>query len=400
MDAGIAAAARALDIGEPLAALAYVAARSDAAALALRGVAMARLGELGAARADLRRAVRAFGDDRRARARCTVAAAEIALAMRDLARSSDLAEAIEELDRAGDARNAAWAKLVAARRAIVLGRLDEAETWLARVRDGDLPPVLSAVRSLADLEVALRGLDATRARAAMARAEAFAASTGMPALEAEIERAGQALSQVVARIRTREGVRDARLVELGALAESGALVVDACRRRIVHGPIARDLRTRPALFALLRTLAVAHPAGAPRPRLARELFGARRPDASHRSRLRVEVSRARQLLRGLGGIVATEDGFRLDVDRPIAIVELPDDLEGGDVLALLESGGAWTASSLAAALGCGLRRVQRALRGLLANGRVCPNGRGRARRWTAAPRIASRLLLPGLLLVR
>jgi hypothetical protein len=85
MDALITAAARALAAGDPLGALNRVALRDDAPALALRGIAMAQLGDLDRAKALVRRAARAFGPQEAvARARCVVAEAEIALASRDL----------------------------------------------------------------------------------------------------------------------------------------------------------------------------------------------------------------------------------------------------------------------------------------------------------------------------
>ena len=61
MDSLITAAARALAIGDPLEALNKVALRDDAPALALRGIAMAQLGELARAKALVKRAARAFG---------------------------------------------------------------------------------------------------------------------------------------------------------------------------------------------------------------------------------------------------------------------------------------------------------------------------------------------------
>ena len=61
MDPLITAAARALAAGDPLGALKRVALRDDAPALALRGIAMAQLGDLVRAKALLRRAARAFG---------------------------------------------------------------------------------------------------------------------------------------------------------------------------------------------------------------------------------------------------------------------------------------------------------------------------------------------------
>ena len=82
MDALIAAAARALAAGDTLGALKRVALRNDPPALALRAVAMARLGELSRARELLRRAIRGFGPrEAVARARCVVADAEVALAL-------------------------------------------------------------------------------------------------------------------------------------------------------------------------------------------------------------------------------------------------------------------------------------------------------------------------------
>jgi len=85
MDGLITAAARALAAGDPLSALNQVALRDDAPALALRGIAMAQLGDLVRANALLRSATRAFGPSETvARARGVVAEAEIALASRDL----------------------------------------------------------------------------------------------------------------------------------------------------------------------------------------------------------------------------------------------------------------------------------------------------------------------------
>src|SRR5205085_2294959 len=85
MDSLITAAARALAAGDPLGALNRIALRDDAPALALRGIAMAQLGDLVRAKTLLRRAARAFGPKEAvARARCVVAEADIALVSRDL----------------------------------------------------------------------------------------------------------------------------------------------------------------------------------------------------------------------------------------------------------------------------------------------------------------------------
>jgi len=75
VDSLIAAAARALAAGDVLGALKRVALREDPPALALRGIAMAQLGEHPRARELLRRAGRGFGaHEETARARCIVAA--------------------------------------------------------------------------------------------------------------------------------------------------------------------------------------------------------------------------------------------------------------------------------------------------------------------------------------
>src|ERR1051325_7450377 len=85
MDSMITAAARALAAGDPIGALKRVALRDDAPALALRGIAMAPLGDLARGKALLRRAARTFGPKEAvARARCVVAEVEIALVSRDL----------------------------------------------------------------------------------------------------------------------------------------------------------------------------------------------------------------------------------------------------------------------------------------------------------------------------
>src|SRR5882762_1232049 len=111
MDSLITAAARALSTGDALNALNFIALRDDAPALALRGIAMAQLGDLARARTLLRRAARAFGPrEAIARARCVVAEAEIALVSRDLgwpAKPLDAAQTA--LERNGDCANAAHA---------------------------------------------------------------------------------------------------------------------------------------------------------------------------------------------------------------------------------------------------------------------------------------------------
>src|SRR5262245_46724609 len=132
MDSLITAAAQALAAGDPFGALNRVALRDDPPALALRGIAMAQLGDLERARALLRRAGRGFGPSEAvARARCVLAEAEIAFVSRDLGwPEAALANARTVLERHGDRPNAAHARCLALRRLLLLGRLDELELVL------------------------------------------------------------------------------------------------------------------------------------------------------------------------------------------------------------------------------------------------------------------------------
>src|SRR4029453_7166458 len=134
MDSLIAAAARALVAGDALAALQCVGLGDAPPALALRGIAMAQLGEHPRARELLRRAARAFGaHEELSRARCVVAEAEVALAMRDLRGSArPPAAASAALEARADRANALHSRLIAVRRLLLLGRLDEAASALAR----------------------------------------------------------------------------------------------------------------------------------------------------------------------------------------------------------------------------------------------------------------------------
>src|SRR5215831_20352139 len=144
MDLLIADAARALAAGDPLGALKRVALRGDAPALALRGIAMAQLGDFVRAKNLLRSAVRAFGPkDAVARARCVVAEAEIALASRDLASPAKTLDAARAtLEKHGDRLNAAHARYLEIRRLVLIGRLKEAEQALGRLEPDAVPPPL------------------------------------------------------------------------------------------------------------------------------------------------------------------------------------------------------------------------------------------------------------------
>ena len=400
MDSLIAAAARALAAGDPIGALKRVALRDDPAALALRGIAMAQLGDLVRARALLRRAARAFGPKEvLARARCILAEAEIAFASRDLrwpARMLETARAM--LEAHGDLMNVAHARLLELRRLLLVGRLDEAEDVLAGLDPAPLPPTSRTIYELVAAGIAIRRLRTKAARAALARAHRAAREAAIPALTAEVDSTVLLLNTPAARLIAQGAERLLLLEEVEALLASKALVVDACRHVVRDARAVVSLARRPVLFTLARALGEAWPADVARDTLVARAFGARRADESHRARLRVEVGRLRAVLRPLARVSATEQGFALAPRRARTVVVLaqPVDDEHSAVLACLGDGESWSSSALALALGTSQRSVQRALESLAAAGKVQAVGRARARRWMTPPPpgFTTTLLLP------
>jgi hypothetical protein len=400
MDSLITAAARALAAGDPLGALNRVALRNDAPALALRGIAMAQLGDLVRAKTLLRSAARAFGPKEAvARARCVVAEAEIALVSRDLgwpAKTLDAARVT--LEAHGDRLNAAHARYLEVRRLLLIGRLDEAERTLARLDPAPFPPASRAAHELVVAGIAMRRLHTKAARAALARAERAARQAGIPALTAEVESASLVLNTPAARLIAGGEERPLLLDEVEALQASKALVVDALHHVVRDPRAAVSLARRPVLFALARALAEAWPNDVPRDVLVARAFGGKHADESHRARLRVEIGRLRTLLRALAGVSATSQGFALTPrrSREVVVLARPVDERHGAVLAFLADGESWSSSALALALGANQRTVQRALDALAAASKVQSFGRGRARRWMTppVPGFATTLLLP------
>jgi hypothetical protein len=400
MDSLITAAARALAAGDPLGALKRVALRDDAPALALRGIAMAQLGDLARAKALLRRAARAFGPKEAvARARCVVAEGEIALVSRDLgwpAKTLDAARAI--LEEHGDRVNAAHARYLEVRRLLLIGRLDEAERLLAKLDPAPFPPASRAAHELVVAGIAMRRLNTKAARAALARAEHAARVAGIPALRAEVDSASLVLNTPAARLVGSGEERLLLLDDVEALLVSKALVVDACRYVVRGESNVVSLATRPVLFALARALGEAWPGDVPRDALVARAFRAKRADESYRARLRVELGRLRTALKSLAGVSATKRGFALVPRRARAVVVLAPPVEGkhAAVLAFLADGESWSSSALALALGTSPRSVQRALESLAGAGKVQSFGRGRACRWMTPPMLGfpTTLLLP------
>ena len=401
MDSLIAAAAHALATGDPLGALKRVALRNDAPALALRGIAMAQLGDFARAKALLRKAAGAFGPKEAvARARCIVAEAEIALVSRDLsfpAKALDTARTA--LERHGDRANAAHARHLEIRRLLLIGRLDEAESASARFDAAVLPPALRAAHELVVAGVAMRRLRIKTARAALAEATRAARQSGIPALMAEVESTMRIVNTPAARLIVPGDERLLLLEEVEALLGSGALVVDACRHVVRNANTTISFATRPLLFALARALGEAWPADVPRSTLLARAFRAKHADESHRARLRVEIARLRSKLKTLADVSATTAGFALAPRqaRKVVVLAPPVEDQHASVLAFLADGESWSSSALSLALGASTRTVQRALDELAAAGKVQSYGRGRARRWITRPLpgFTTTLLLPG-----
>jgi hypothetical protein len=400
MDSLITAAARALAAGDPLGALKRIALRDDPPALALRGIAMAQLGDLVRAKVLLRRAARGFGPKEPvARARCVVAEAEVALATRELKWSAKSLEAARMvLEEHGDHANAAQARYVEVRRLVLIGRLDEADKMLAALDPAGLPPAVRVVHELAIAGVGMRRLRIRAARDALTEAQQAARQAGIPALTAEVASAARLLATPAARVITDGQDRLLRLEDVEALHRSGALIVDACRLVVRDATTAVSLARRPVLFALARALGEAWPLDVSRNALVARAFRGKRADDSYRARLRVEVGRLRSELRKLARVSATQRGFALAPRKATAIVVLAPPVEDANaaVLGCLADGESWSSSALALALGTGQRTMQRSLEALAAAGKVQAFGRGRARRWVTPPPpgFTTTLLLP------
>jgi tetratricopeptide (TPR) repeat protein len=379
-------------------ALKLVALRDDAPALALRGIAMAQLGDFAKAKTLLRGAARGFGaKEPLARARCVVAEAEIALASRDLAfPAKTLETARATLESHGDLANAAHARYLEVRRLLLIGRLEDAERLLARIPSA-LPPPLRTAHELVIAGIAIRRIRTQDAHEALMRAERAAREAGIPALWAEVDSALRVLNTMAARRIANGEDQPLKLEEVEALFASRTLVIDACRFTVRQAGVVIPFAKRPILFTLARVLAEAWPRDVSRDALVARVFRLKLADESHRARLRVEIGRLRRKLRPLAEISATKQGFALKTRaREVVVLALPVEEEYASVLALLSDGESWSSSALSLVLGTSQRTVQRSLDELAAAGKVQSFGRGRARRWLTPPLpgFTTALLLP------
>jgi hypothetical protein len=384
VDSLITAAARALAHGDALGALKRIALRDDAPALALRGIAMAQLGEFDRAKTLLKKAARSFGSKEVvARARCVVAEA--------------LESARKDLETYGDTINALHAGQLAIRRLILIGRIDEAETLLSSFSAARLPAALSAVHELMSFAVAIKRVRIAQARESLERARLAAIDSRVPGLLAEVESASRVLLAPAARRMTRDGSTPVRLDEIESLNASNSLIVDACRYEIRERSHRVSLARRPILFMLASELASAWPGDASRTTLLERVFRTKRGDESHRARLRVEIGRLRTAIKKLAGIRATANGFILEPkSQTIAVLARTIDDDHAVVLALLADGESWSSSSVALALSISQRTAQRSLETLFTQRKIQKLGSGRTCRWITPPLpgFATTLLLP------
>jgi hypothetical protein len=388
MDPDLETAARHLARFDALGALRLVGAREEPEALALRGVAMAQLGEDRDAQELLGRAERALARvDPPMHARVVAARGEIALASRDLALAGRMLEKAEAALGA-DRVNRTFVRLLRVRRLLLLGRVEDARALLAIDLRG-APPRLRVLAELLRADIAARRLKVLEAEAAIARARKAARAAELPPLAAQVERFATDFAAPVARVIRDRTFALASLADVASLARSKGLVVDGCRRELRLDGATVSLTTRPVLFALAEALGEAAPTAASRALLIERAFGARRTSESLRARLRVEIGRLRRVLAPMAmTIEPTADGFRLNGGAEamrVVVVLPPADGEASLLLALLRDGETWSSSALASASGLGQRVVQRALAELKDAGKIDAHGAGRSHRWVARP---------------
>ena len=238
MDSLITAAAHALAAGDPLGALKRIALRDDAPALALRGIAMAQLGDLARAKVLLRRAVRGFDPKEVvARARCVVAEAEIAFVSRDLGWPAKALEkarlVLEAARRPGQRRARAISRSAAppVDRAPRRGRASARRPRSHALPTGVENRPRAGGRGDRDSAPPDEG-GARRARSGRARR---APTQGSLRLTAEVERACLVLNTPAARLMANGEERLLLLEEVEALLAANAVVVDACRHAVRDG---------------------------------------------------------------------------------------------------------------------------------------------------------------------
>jgi tetratricopeptide (TPR) repeat protein len=362
----------------------------------MRGAALSQLGEFASAKAQLRAALRALGPkDGLLRARCLAAEAEIALAVGDLRWSAEpVAHAVAELEAAGDARNAAYLQLVAARAALRLGRPKDAERLLRHAKLVPAAPLQRTFAELVRVELAAKRGNPDLLTSALASAGAAAERAAIPSLVAEVARIRDHYEGPTSVITSRGKARTASFIDVSRLGRSADVIIDGGGLEVRSSGEHITFARKPVLFEVLRVLAEAWPDAVSRDALIARAFGARRPNESHRIRLRVEIGRLRKIVRPRLGVVAQAPGYALSATGEVVLVMPLEESPASRLLSLMHGGEAWSASSLAFALDVSERTVQRSLGELQSAGKVGPTGNGRVRRWVRLFEIPTDLLLP------
>ncbi len=309
------------------------------------------------------------------------------------ARSRSLALS-RSLLAAGDARNAAYLQLVAARAALRLGRPADAERLLRHAKLATAAPLERTFAELVRVELAAKRGDPALLTSALASAGEAAEEAAIPALVSEVARIRDHYEGASVVISSRGKARTGSYVELCGLGRSAAVVIDGGGREVRSSGELVSLAKRPILFAVLRVLAEAWPDAVARDTLIARAFGARRPNDSHRIRLRVEIGRLRTIIRPRLDVVAAGPGYALSATGEVVLVMPLEESPATRLLSLMHGGEAWSASSLALALDVSERTVQRSLSELQSARKVGPTGNGRGRRWVRLFEIPTDLLLP------
>ncbi|MHB8878285.1 MAG: hypothetical protein ACYC8T_31705 [Myxococcaceae bacterium] len=384
------AASRALSVGDPLAALRLTHGARGAPALALRGIALAQLDELESAERCLTRGCAGLMNPL-LRGRTRAALGEVLAARRDLRRAPrTLRTAAAELKRLGDRANAGWTSLVLARLCVVAGDVLGARRALLEA-EGNAEgqgPVLAAAVELAHAEQAIAALRPDEAERSLERVGPL---RQLPALGREADRLRALLSTPVGAL----GGQPATLSAVARSLGGPGLVLDGFRRVLWVDGAPRSLGHRPTLFALLRVLGDCAPGTASAELLLREAYEVRAPNASHRARLRVAMYRLRKVTRGTGPLEAAGGGYRWRLTRT-PVLAMPNG-SAGALRVLLADGAAWTVPDLCRASGLLPRTAQRALAELVSEGTLASFGQARARRYLLAGGLASPMLLRGLM---
>jgi DNA-binding transcriptional ArsR family regulator len=286
-------------------------------------------------------------------------------------------------------------QLVAARAALRLGVPADAERVLRIATSATALPLMLAYAELVRVELAVKQSDAVALASALDGASRAAEQCSSVALTAEVARLRDTYEGRSVVVTSRGTARMASFLDVCVLARSSGIVIEGGTRVVSAGDRVVSLARKPVLFDLLRVLAEHAPRETARDVLITRGFGARRPNASHRSRLRVELGRLRALLRGLVDVEATDAGYALRATREMTLVMPLEESEASRMLALMQRGEPWSASALAEALGVSPRTAQRNLVVLEASGKVASRGTGRGCRWVRLGEITTELLLPG-----